>query len=411
MPDDAKPFAGDRISRYSAGTRSGIVAGTKETRDGGTEREEERMRKTLLSAVVMAALATTAIAQTGSVLNRYTAPNDVYGLTVAGSSVWGATFLDSPPVLYEFDIKTGNVLSSFTHAYTFPYGLGWDAQRNQFVLTSASHGTVARVDNTGAVTASFNVPTPRSIGVAHDAARDVYWVADWSADLLYQMDATSGSTLQTPFNLAPSGCTRAADVGFSAENDLIVIIGRDNETAYLYDAGNPPIFRRSVDLNPLNIRSGAKGCAIAPRRQTLYTDQTSTPLELLEIDLGLPRVEAADTVPVGRTLAITWTAGADAGLVYQAAASFTEGAGVRLGSRYVPLAVDPLFFLSLTTPALFGNFQGQLDGNGTATGFVQVPSIPMLSGQVFYLAFVTVDGNAPQGVKNVSGAWKVDITP
>jgi hypothetical protein len=141
--------------------------------------------------------------QMGAVLNKFPAPDDVYGLAVAGDSLWGATFLDSPPMLYEFDKKTGAVLSSLQQAYTYPFGMGWDSRRNQFVLTSASHGTVARVDSSGLITASFAVPTSGSVGVAHDWARDGYWVADWSADKLYLMDAVSGSTLQPAFDLKP----------------------------------------------------------------------------------------------------------------------------------------------------------------------------------------------------------------
>ncbi|MBN2489879.1 MAG: hypothetical protein JXQ29_03405 [Planctomycetes bacterium] len=355
-------------------------------------------------------LALPAAGQIGTVLKKFPSPDDVYGLTVVGDSVWGATFLDTPPILYEFDKKTGAVLSSLTHAYTYPFGLGWDSRRMQFVLTSASHGTVVRVDRTGQVTASLKVPTSASVGVAYDWARDGYWVTDWSAKLLYLMDAVSGATLQPPFDLKGPGATRASDVGFSSENDIVVVVDRDTEAAFLFDAGSPPTLRNIVSLKAAAIPLGAKGAAIDPRRQTLYTDQTSTPYTVLEIDIGLPRVEASDTVAVGKTLAIAWTATASPGRVYQAGASLAEGMGFVLGSRYLPIRLDQLFWLSLANPVLFSKFSGVLDPGGTAAGGVTIPAVPMLAGIDFYLAFVTVWPAAPSGIEAFSGAWKVSIT-
>ena len=348
----------------------------------------------------------TVAAQPGAVLGKFPAPDDVYGLAVVGNSVWGATFLDTPPLLYEFDIKTGKVLSTIQHAYTYPFGLGYDSARNEFVMTSASHGTVVRVNSSGTITTIFKVPTSATTGVAYDANRDAYWAADWSANLLYLMDAANGSTLQPAFDLKSSGCTRASDVGFSAINDLIVIIGRDNETAYLYRAGNPPVFRQAVNLKPLAISGGAKGAAIDPRTQTLYTDGTSTPYEILRIDIGLPRVDAADTVRVGQALTISWTATDSPSFYYQAGAAFGEGKGIRFGKRYFPLVLDTLFSLSINTPSIFNRFGGLLDTGGTAIGSVNVPPIPALAGVKFSLAFVTASA---QGIKDISGAWRVEI--
>jgi hypothetical protein len=377
------------------------------TSAGREEEEEKSVRKfTLITLVIVCMIGGVSAAQPGALLGKFAAPNDVYGLAVVGNSLWGATFLDSPPLLYEFDFKTGKVLSSLQHGYTFPFGLGFDSIRNEFVLTSASQGTVARVNKSGTVTTVFPVPTSGSVGVAHDANRDAYWVADWSADRLYLMDAKNGSTLQAPFDLKPSGCTRASDVAFSAENDLVIVVDRDSEAAYLFRAGDPPVLRRVVSLKPLAIRSGAKGAAIEPRTQTFFTDGTSTPFEIYRVDLGLPRVAAADTVKVGQTLPIGWTATASPSLSYQAAAAFSEGRAIRFGMRYVPLLPDDLFWLSLGTPTIFNRFAGLLDPNGTAIGSVNVPSIPALAGIKFSIAFVTA---SPQGIQDISGAWPVTI--
>jgi hypothetical protein len=81
---------------------------------------------------------------------------------------------------------------------------------------------------------------------------------------------------------------------------------------------------------------------------------------------------------------------ADAGLAYQAAASFSTQPGIPLpGGRTLFLNFDAMMLLSLTTPSIFANFAGVLDGSGQAQPWINLPPVPALAGLFFYVAFVT----------------------
>ncbi len=363
---------------------------------------------TLRSLFAIGVLVTGALcsAQPGTQIRTFPSPSAVNGLAFANDSLWGATFLATPPLLYEFDRKTGAVLTTVQSSYTFPFGMGFDSKRNQLVVTSASHGTVARLDASGQVTTSFATPTGLPVGVAYDAKRDAYWVADWSADQLHAMDATSGAVLRSPFDLTSISATRVADLGFSDENDLVVLVDRDRNAAFLLTAADPPTLRGQFPLAAMT--SNARGCAIDPRTQTLYTNDGGS--AVFEVDLGLPRVGSADQVSVGTTLSINWIATGSPNRAYAAAASFLEGR-LPLGSRQFPLRLDPLFTLSQQLPALFPGFVGTLDSAGTASGAVVVPAVPTLAGIPFYVAFVTLAPQSPLGIGDISGAAKISIVP
>ena len=53
--------------------------------------------------------------------------------------------------------------------------------------------------------------------------------------------------------------------------------------------------------------------------------------------------------------------------------------------------LDRLFFLSLTHPNQFLNFQGQLDGRGRADAFFMVPAQNELRGLRLFAAYVLLD--------------------
>lgn len=340
----------------------------------------------------------------GTSLSTITTPVRVVGTAPVNDNIAGI-YTSSPSVIYEYT-PSGTLVTSIQHSYTSPYGLGFDRKRNQYALVSASSDDIARVDLAGNVTTVFPAPTSAPIGIAYDSIRDAYWVPDWSANVLHLMDATTGLTIQPSFSLAASGCTRSADAGYSWINDMIAIVGRDQNQMFLYRAGNPPTF---VTAFSFSTSISARGSAIPYRTQTTWSSHFSgTRME--EYDMGLPRVVAASTVKVGTPLAVQWVAGASPNMPYQAAAAFVEGT-IPIGTRFIPLAPDALFFLSLTQPALFQGMAGTLDGSGNANGQVNVPAIPAIAGVPFSLAFVTIDGSAPQGIGAISGPTRTQIVP
>jgi TolB protein len=101
---------------------------------------------------------------------------------------------------------------------------------------------------------------------------------------------------------------------------------------------------------------------------------------------------------------------ADAGRPYLAAASLSTLPGIALpGGRTLFLNVDALLLLSLTTPSIFGNFAGVLDGSGRSPCWINVPPAPALAGLRFYAAFVTYA--APGGIRSVSNTIAITINP
>jgi hypothetical protein len=108
-----------------------------------------------------------------------------------------------------------------------------------------------------------------------------------------------------------------------------------------------------------------------------------------------PRTLASDrhtTVPGGR-VALSVDLPAKAGHIYVLGAAGSSQPGVSLGGgRVLPLALDPLFFLSLgSVTGVFQNFAGFLDGSGRAAAAIDVPNLPELRGLVLFVSGLTLD--------------------
>ena len=96
----------------------------------------------------------------------------------------------------------------------------------------------------------------------------------------------------------------------------------------------------------------------------------------------------------------------EAGRAYLAAASFGALSGIPTPAGRVPLDPDPLFFLSMSAPALFSGFTGWLSRSGTARLTVNLPNLPNLQGKRFFVAMVTYDG---KGIRKISEPLGITI--
>ena len=83
----------------------------------------------------------------------------------------------------------------------------------------------------------------------------------------------------------------------------------------------------------------------------------------------------------------------DPGLPYVLLASLSTSPGLGTCAGVLPLTPDALFLLSLDPASpVFQNFQGSLDSSGsTSAPALALPNNPALSGQSFFLAFLTLD--------------------
>ena len=97
-----------------------------------------------------------------------------------------------------------------------------------------------------------------------------------------------------------------------------------------------------------------------------------------------------------------------AGEHYLVAASFTTQPPIILpGGIQVPLAFDPLFWISIASDVLINNRVERLDTTGTAVFYVNIPNVPI--GTRFYLAFVAY--NDQNEISAVSIPFEVTVMP
>ena len=92
-------------------------------------------------------------------------------------------------------------------------------------------------------------------------------------------------------------------------------------------------------------------------------------------------------------------------------AALATGPGIPTCAGIVPLAADPLLFLSLDpTNPHFLNFAGVLAPDGAAeTSTLALPNIPALVGQSFVLAFVVLEIGPVCPVVRISAPLTVTI--
>jgi len=333
----------------------------------------------------------------------------VHGLTMIKDSLYGIYRSNmTKQEIYEFDTTTGAKKATITLAgypsNAWLYGLGWDSFRQLFVMGDTTLMGLALADMNGKITTFVSTPGDRNVGAAYDPYRDGYWVCAWNTNSLKLYDAKSLPAVLMTINLAASGCTSCAGVAFSPVNDLVYTNSRSTQKGYVFDPGTGKLLLSYSGL------SGGYGSAWWDRWQCPVVAE-ETLWKITYRDAGYPRVDAQNTVQFGKTLQISWKAGSSGGKIYKAAAAFTERvAGIRFLNRYLPIATDDLFFLSLVMPSIFSGFEGSLDANGTATGSVIVPNIPALAGYGFSIAWVVVDPGALFGIEAFSGPWQVSIT-
>lgn len=219
------------------------------------------------------------------------------------------------------------------------------------------------------------------------------------------------------------GSNPGAIPSFEPGNQFCLAVAAGGGSAHVFDAHTmPPAALGTVG----SVGSDLRGAA-ASRTGLSGWAASRTQNRLIEIDLSTPamprltnrtitvargpnslvafgQVHASGVAAVGSPYPVNVSSPVDAGRAYVLGASFDSRPGIPLGTRSVPLALDPLFTLSQTVPAIFQNFQGVLDMNGQAVAVINVPNVGGLAGFSFVVAGVIIDSAAPQGVSTVTNA-------
>jgi len=113
---------------------------------------------------------------------------------------------------------------------------------------------------------------------------------------------------------------------------------------------------------------------------------------------------------IGTTYPLLLSAVTEAGKAYVTALTMNGLLPlIRIGRRFIPLAADNLFFVTLSNalPGLFMNFQGVLGAGGTGQARFVIPNLPPLVGIRLDGCFITYDGG---GVRGISNPWGFRIT-
>jgi hypothetical protein len=124
--------------------------------------------------------------------------------------------------------------------------------------------------------------------------------------------------------------------------------------------------------------------------------------------------DGASTPKIGTTYTMTLTTQATQLTPYVCAAALSNGGtnsgnlgGIPLGGgRFIPLALDPIFDLSLTAGSALG-FVGTTDATGVGKPTLVIPNLASLVGVELHIAGVTAGG--PSGIDNISNNHYVKI--
>jgi hypothetical protein len=165
----------------------------------------------------------------GDPCGQCASPDAIKGVDFKGNDLWG---ISSGGLLYHF-VNCSVVENVQTQVPASTFGLGYDATRNLWVITSPASDRVYQVDLAGAVVNSWATPGTGPVGAAYDQSRDLYWMTDFSTNQLYSISPATG--LPGPAFAAPAG-TRLAGTGYNRGDDILFYHGRDQAMSYCMSA-------------------------------------------------------------------------------------------------------------------------------------------------------------------------------
>jgi hypothetical protein len=122
-------------------------------------------------------------------------------------------------------------------------------------------------------------------------------------------------------------------------------------------------------------------------------------------------LEGAGSPRPGGRVTLTLFAAGDSGFPYQLGSSFGTGP-IAIDTRQLDLSPDDLLLVTVNGywPWIFAGYRGVIDSKGQAQAAVHIPNIPALIGIRLHSAFVTLDPQAPSGIKSISNTFSFGIT-
>ena len=206
------------------------------------------------------------------------APTEICGVCKEpGAFVWGVAFrndekwvVDLRRKLYRLDGCEATAIS--LGLTTLPAGLGYDTQRDLFILTDAALDVVLQIHASGRITNSWPTPGPGPVGTAYDSRRDLYWISDWEQNRLYSVDPRTG--LPGPAMDVPGG-SRIAGTAYDAALDALVYHSRDEALTYWVSIETGQVLA-TFDI-PQGGRNNGQGAAVDPNAGDLWLTHKEDP--------------------------------------------------------------------------------------------------------------------------------------
>ncbi|MEM7201532.1 MAG: hypothetical protein AAF628_14785 [Planctomycetota bacterium] len=350
-----------------------------------------------------------AAAEPGALVTSWANLTEVRGLAFRDDQLFGIT---QAAVLVELDPFNGRVLNAVTTELTDAFGLGWDSNRGAFIVTDPVRDLVFRITPAGYMVAQFTAPATGPVGAAYDTTRDAYWIADWEADRIYLIDPDDGTTIRSlP---APPMTGRIAGAAHEPTTDVLLVHGRDTESAYVLSAVNGMVITSfPVRLTWTNNGDGA-AIRASDRSAYLAHREAATVLvvdpqiggcggtlasygEGLAGSGGLEPILEAVGCPVATGSSVAWVVSQGRGgslgwlLVGTAAASTPMLGGQILVAQ--PYAAIPHLLDGITGVPGDGNFHLPL----------RLPASPTLTGLALFAQAAYLDPGAPQDVSLSAG--------
>jgi Tol biopolymer transport system component len=158
----------------------------------------------------------------------------------------------------------------------------------------------------------------------------------------------------------------------------------------------------------LDLSGNGRSAAFSSAASNLVPGDTNGFRDVIVHD-RFPAVAARGVARIGATLTLDLDAPDEPNQFYVMAASLSSAPGIPLDTRTFPLTAGPFLIASLTMPAVFQGFTGNLDGAGHVEARIVIPAERSLGGTTIFVAAMTLRAGAPSGVWGISTPLAIRI--
>lgn len=294
----------------------------------------------------------------------FTAPFDI---TVAG-----------PTTAYVADLTSSNFQSGNSEIWRIDWSNGLPAQK-----TLVATGFLG----------------PADVAVA---ANGTIWVTSYAEPSLKSIDPLTGTVTTVPLSEPIYGAT---DCAFTANGGLVITLTAFSRLVYVEPAAGVVVtIADTIGGSPV----GLEDLAVDPHGDVLVTQSSG---EVYRVDTSSP-FRCIGNPHIGSTVLFVLDAVAPPGRAYAIGCSLTVDTGLDAGGQVIPLDPDDLLLNTLSPrPEPFINFDGILDGTGSALAAVNLPPDPYLIGVTVYFAAAAFDPQQILPLSGITNAVRMTIEP